>query len=238
MKTYVHIGQHKTGTSSIQHYLRDHKDELRDRGYYVPDTLVGFDAPSKFILNVYALAENRYSGAKTRLLKELNSTFFERLEINLIADIRRHYTLAQQQHCHSMVWSNEGLYLLNSVSEYQKLTALFKPYSSRIVSVCCFREKADYLNSYRKQQLKQGLTTSAEPDSYRNLSEDSWLTDYKRKQNLLIQCFDEQLNFTYQAEDNVQAFFSMIGISANNSRDYKVNITPQVVQQKVIAEPK
>jgi hypothetical protein len=37
MKTiYLHIGTFKTGTTSIQKYLKDHKDELEEEGYFYP----------------------------------------------------------------------------------------------------------------------------------------------------------------------------------------------------------
>lgn len=44
MRIYVHIGTHKTGTTSIQTFLRKQSDALRDSGLYVPRTgmLEGF----------------------------------------------------------------------------------------------------------------------------------------------------------------------------------------------------
>jgi hypothetical protein len=33
---FIHIGTHKTGTTSIQHFLRSHSDQLKDCGIFVP----------------------------------------------------------------------------------------------------------------------------------------------------------------------------------------------------------
>lgn len=35
---YIHIGPHKTGTTSIQWFLKEHREELLKRGYLVPDS--------------------------------------------------------------------------------------------------------------------------------------------------------------------------------------------------------
>jgi hypothetical protein len=35
---YIHIGPHKTGTSSIQWFLQENRAELLKYGYFVPET--------------------------------------------------------------------------------------------------------------------------------------------------------------------------------------------------------
>jgi hypothetical protein len=35
---YIHVGPHKTGTSSIQWFLKDNRDELLKHGYFVPES--------------------------------------------------------------------------------------------------------------------------------------------------------------------------------------------------------
>ncbi len=70
MKTVIHIGQHKTGTTSIQHYLQDNREALAQHGLYVPSEIAGYSNPSHFILNVYALAEERYSSMKEEIIRD------------------------------------------------------------------------------------------------------------------------------------------------------------------------
>jgi hypothetical protein len=35
---YIHIGPHKTGTSAIQRFLKEHRPELLKQGYFVPES--------------------------------------------------------------------------------------------------------------------------------------------------------------------------------------------------------
>ena len=120
MKTFIHIGQQKTATTSIQHFLKNNRRKLIKQGLYVPDSLAGIDNPSHYILNNYALDAHRYSSTKERILKKNLSLFMDLPEI-LKRDIEAHYKKASVKNCRDVIWSNEGLYLLDSVDEYKRL---------------------------------------------------------------------------------------------------------------------
>ncbi len=165
MRTIIHIGQHKTGTTSIQHYLRSKRIELAKEGLYVPDALVGYDNPSHSILNVYALNQHRFPSMKEALLATKNPSFFMGLQKNIQDDIAKHYRHASSQGCQDIIWTNEGLYLLNSVEKYTRLCGLFNEFSSEIVCACCFRELEPYRMSYMEQLKKKGIGFSHDRDS-------------------------------------------------------------------------
>ena len=225
MKTIIHIGQHKTGTTSIQHYLKNNHDNLISEGLYVPVGLAGFDNPSHFILNLYALAENRMSSMKERFISK-PSEFFDSLFTELKKDIREHYELAKEKGCDAVLWSNEGLYLLNSHCEYKKLFKLFNEYSSNVHCVCCFREVNSYRQSYITQLQKQGISKADDKDSYRYMEDDSWLFDYERKKQLLHDVFDTVVTFDYDENDNLSRFLGTLGYSTDHVHDQKrLNVT-------------
>ena len=169
MKTVIHIGQHKTGTTSIQHYLQDNRATLAQNGLYVPSRIAGYSDPSHFILNVYALEEGRFSSKKEELIATKGTAYFSELEIELKKDIEEIYKEALQQKCNRVIWSNEGLYLLNTVKEYKRLISLFSEYSTEIEVVCCFRDVRSYRESYTNQLAKQKISPSDNPDSYLSL---------------------------------------------------------------------
>lgn len=121
MRTIIHIGQHKTGTTSIQHFLQQNKTEMAAKGLYVPDSIAGYDHPSHYILNVYSLDENRFSSMKENLLRDKTKEYFAGLQQEFEADISKHYSRAEKQGCKEVIWTNEGLYLLNSTAEYRRL---------------------------------------------------------------------------------------------------------------------
>ena len=188
---------------------------------------MGYKNPSHFILNVYALNEYRYSSMKERLLREKPESFFQNLESNLKADIEKHYQEAKKQKCREVIWSNEGLYLLNSVEEYRRLFRLFSEHSSSIIGICCYRDVESYRESYRQQLLRQGFSLTMDRSSYRYLEKDSWLCDYDRKSSLLEEVFDETITFKYNKEDNVKQFIKEIHHLKSYTNSTRENITPK-----------
>lgn len=227
INTIVHIGQHKTGTTSIQHYLRTHKAELSSRGLFVPTSIAGHDHPSHYVLNIYALDSHRMSSMKEKLLKEKGDSYLKSLRESIPEEIKKIYTSATQENCKEIIWTNEGLYLLNSISEYKKIYELFSPYSSRITCVCCFREAKSYQQSHRKQLLKQGISLSDDKDSYRYLEDDSWLLDHARKKEILHQVFDEVITFPYNPINSISEFLHNIKYPEDTEKtaSIRLNVT-------------
>jgi hypothetical protein len=211
MRTIIHIGQHKTGTTSLQHYLKKERNNLIKKGLYIPDSIIGIDFPSHYILNVYSLESSRLSPMKEVLLKKHSPDFFQNLEKNLLLDIKNHYKQAYKNNCSDIIWTNEGLYLLDSVAEYKRLQQLFLNYSDEIVCICCFREKNSFRQSYMQQLKKQKLPFSQEENSYCYIDPSSWLFDYDRKKNTLKQVFKKNIYIDYNPEDMVGTFMKSIG---------------------------
>jgi len=223
--TYIHIGAHKTGTTAIQEYLRVNREKFISDGLYFPDSIVGIDYPSHYILNVYALDKNRRSTMKDKLLSTKKPEYFKKLKRNLTGDIARHYRKAVDLGCKEILWTNEGLYLLNSIREYKILYRLFAKHSTGITCVCCLRDKETYKKSYIRQLNKQGTNLSDEPDSYKYLQDDSWLFDYARKKDLLRSVFDEVIILDYDPQDMVKTFFDRLGYATTNTSQFRINVT-------------
>ena len=231
MKTIIHIGQHKTGTTSIQYYLRDNREQLEKKGLYVPSKIAGFENPSHFILNVYSLSGNRYSQKKEEILSSKGKQYIDELEKVLKSDIAQIYQDASNKGCDKIIWSNEGLYLLKSVAEYKKLVSLFKPYSSETEVVCCFREVASYRKSYIKELKKHHISLSQDQDSYRYVETDSWLLNYEDKKQILSKVFNKCIFFAYDPDDNVNKFMNAIGYNCEDTKNYKKNVTGKLIQR-------
>ena len=212
MRTIIHIGQHKTGTTSIQHFLASKRTELASEGLYVPDSLLGSTTPSHYFLNVYTLDQDRLSTAKIRLLEANGPDFISLIGENLRKDIARHYSVARASGCEEIIWTNEGLYLLNSIEEYRRLRGLFEPYSTDIACVCCFRDINSYRRSYMAQLTRNGISFSDDRDSYRYVETDSWLFDYGRKESLLREVFENVILFPYNRM-MVKTFMEKIGFT-------------------------
>ena len=225
MKTIIHIGQHRTGTTSLQQFLRDKKQQLLERGLYVPSKVAAHNHHSHYVLNLYALAEKRYSPKKDEIIAARGDRYLSKLKIDIQRGMEKAYRQALARKCTTVLWSNEGLYLLNSLSEYKCLKGLFSQYSDHIEVVCCFRDKESFRKSYAQHLSAQGISFSTQLDSYRYVEIDSWLFDYERKQVLLSSVFDECLYFQYDPANNVKAFMENIGYGGMDFEGYRLNST-------------
>ncbi|RBP52956.1 hypothetical protein [Arenicella xantha] len=223
MKTIVHIGQHRTGTTSLQYFLRDNKKRLLKKGLYVPSKVAGHTHKSHYVLNLYALADNRYSPKKDEIIAARGHAYLNKLKIDIRTGIEKVYRQALARKCTTVLWSNEGLYLLNSVSEYESLKGLFSQYSDQVQVVCCFRDVESFKNSYAQHLTLQGITFSEQLDSYRYVESDSWLFDYERKRALLSIVFDHCVYFQYDSGDNLKVFMQSIGYGDIDCDGYRLN---------------
>lgn len=225
METIIHIGQHKTATTSLQKFLRQNKNELVEKGVFITDRILNYNHPSHYVLNIFALAKNRYSVMKQKVLSTKGDAYLDELDKTLPSEIEKIYAAAKHKNCNRILWTNEGLYLLNSKEEYEKLINLFRPYSSKITVICCFRDLASYKTSYIKKLERRAIEPSLNKDSFSYILDDSWLFDYDRKKKILAEVFDECLYFDYQKEDNIKPFMQLLNIEIEGSTDFRLNIT-------------
>jgi hypothetical protein len=108
MKTLVHIGSHKTATTSIQSFLQDHIEDLLRYGYYFPTSLAGISASSHWPLSIYALREKRLSPMKELILADYGSEYLANLIREVESDVKTHYSAAKKYNCHTVIWSALG----------------------------------------------------------------------------------------------------------------------------------
>ena len=64
METIIHIGQHKTGTTSLQNKLFQERAQLNKQQFFYTNKNLNDHNTSHWILNVYALHKNRFSSKK------------------------------------------------------------------------------------------------------------------------------------------------------------------------------
>ncbi|MEE2825599.1 MAG: hypothetical protein VYE64_03115 [Planctomycetota bacterium] len=205
----------------------DESAQLLERGIYVPLCnpnleLEYIKSPNHVELNVFSLAEGRFSVAKTNFNKS-NAISWEGFRQGLVNDISLIYNDAKKQDCNTVLFSNEGLYLLNSEEEYLVLQGLFLKHTDSIKVLCCFRDVEDFQKSYKRQLFKMGFSASSKPDSFRYLEPDSWLFDYERKKRLVSSVFPDAVYWSYDSKDNVKAFLKLIGASDLQLKTRRLN---------------
>ena len=204
---------------------------MAEHGIWVPPKLVGFNGTNHTMLQVYALNKDRSSPRKDMVLSRINGDgqqFLNGLHIDLLNDIERNYSDARDNKCEKVLWSCEGLYLLNSATEYKRLTDLFQKHSTEINVILCFRDIESFRRSIIQQFKAFGYSPSSTPDSFQYWKPDSWLFDYKLKKSLLSESFDNCLYFDYDPTDNVKRFFDTIGYNfAVGTQNFRLHTTPR-----------
>ena len=164
-RAIVHIGTHKTGSTSLQYWLAQTRSQLEARygiAVYRPIHPNGRELalwcanPDRHIPTIREIPEWRSQTWRTESFGHMRSEI-EREPDTLIA-------------------SNETLCLLRSPDELERLRELFSP--RRIDIVLVTRRPEDFLRSWREQLTRDGFTESTDPRSFAYLASDSWLVDY------------------------------------------------------------
>ncbi len=182
----LHIGTHKTGTTSFQRWARDNRDSLQTRGirFYEPLWAQGGNAGELVLL---CLRANRSAPHKPR---HPESCLDEWRELTT-----RH--LAEQVSCSSpdLLISAESLSLLRYEDEIRTLQQLLAPRTLRVA--VCLRDRASFLESYEGMLRRAGQAPSRFPSSHAYLEPDTWLVRW-----------DEMLSTwaTVVGGDNVTSF--------------------------------
>ena len=157
---------------------------------------------------------------------EGNANYLSQLSCNLKNDISKHYQQANEAGCTDIIWTNEGLYLLNSVEEYTRLYDLFAPHSDEIICVICFREIEAFKLSYKKQLEKQGIPFSEDQDSYKYIKNNSWLFNYKYKNKILKAVFGENIHsLNYDPVNMIMNFMDTLGYPVSDDKGLRLNIS-------------
>ena len=167
LRAIVHIGTHKTGSTSLQYWLGQHATELENHhhlGVYRPIHPNGRELallcanPDRSIPTIREIPEWRTESWRTQSRGHVRSEVERSDEVLLL--------------------SNETLSLLRTPEELGRLADLLAPRAIDIVLVT--RRPGDFLRSWREQLTRDGFNPSQDQRSFAYLEADSWLVDYAK----------------------------------------------------------
>lgn len=169
-RLYLHIGTHKTGSSSLQYLLGSLRKELLDHnfaffeGQYEVDNHVElFAVPMRHTREAFAKSKYDVIGTKAELIA-LVERFGEFRAANPGCDL---------------IATTEGLSLLRYDDEFERLKEIIHVHDLEIIVVLVLRNREAFLKSFENQILKhKDRKLSDDPESINYVKPDSWLGDF------------------------------------------------------------
>ena len=220
---YIHMGCHKTGTTSIQRFCHNNRSLLESHNIgYLPCP----DESGRHIeLNQCVLRADVARFTHSQLTPPDHC----KLITNYKHIIR---TFLQSSKCDSFLFSDEGLDFIRTKSELDELKELF-PYYCEIVPILVLREKNEWkrswINFLRKNNNDLREDRFVNPSSPYFLSEESWFFNIEELVDQLVENFTRVVKIDYQC-NMVSRFLSEFEIRVDD--EYRLNVTPD--RQKTI----
>jgi hypothetical protein len=164
---YLHIGTHKTGTTSIQKYMYDYnKSHMK----FSIDYYKGLHNPKNHVeLHAAAMKRNRRSPFKFKSKINVDKKYKHLVQ-------NRVMNFLNSTKANKVVFSAEGLSYLRYDDELSYLKQLFK--GAKVYIIIYLREKSSFLRSYRSHLIRTGYSLSDVPNSYAYVQDDTWLLEY------------------------------------------------------------
>jgi hypothetical protein len=227
MRAIVHIGFHKTGTTSIQAFLNDNRAALATEGIAFYQ---GRHIPGNHVeLHVGAMRDERTSPFKLML-----GGVPPRYGKTVAAEIAN---FRNDTDAHTILFSAEGLSYLRYPDEMNALRSLIG--IDDITIVAYLREAGSWIESYKVQIAKHPRPDVIGKDSFAYVERDSWLLDFPTriaafeaafgKENVSVLDYDS----TYRRDGNViPSFLDAIGVPALATADinrFRLNVRQPAV---------
>ncbi len=213
MTVVLHVGTYKTGTSSIQAWLRDADDTglLARHGARFPHGWLRRD--NHLELHLALMRLDRLSMPRWRKDEWRQTQFRHGLLRQITADLDRHPDT-------TTILSAEDTGLLR----YPDELSLLKKLVGDAVVVMYLREPSGFLASYRDQITKWGIEPSADPDSFACCTPDSWQVDYRARFDVWREHFRQVIVMDYDASvatdgSVIPSFARLLGITDDELGD-------------------
>jgi hypothetical protein len=218
----LHIGLHKTGSTSFQTFLENQLEQLRAQNTDVyPGLYLNGRHPE---LHLASMRSGVETGPRIRFPVD----DIDQYRSDLRNRMREYFSQCKYDR---IIFSTEHLSYLRTVEECQVLRNLFPENQVRFKIILVLRPKNEFLISYRKQMLKAGKSLSNDPKSAFYVKEDTWLTDFESLIDSYKKVFSDISILSYNGEGMLQLILDEIGLKFDAvDKLYYTNKTPKNLQ--------
>lgn len=166
----LHVGIHKTGSTSIQSFLNANRERLRacDIDFYEGHHI----ASNHVELHAAAMREDRSSPFKLDNDLTVDAAYRSATAARLNDQLARSTSPR-------ILFSAEGLSYLRHPDEMARLKALLPGDDIRIIFYV--RDRNTFLSSYRGEMERHRLPAVIDRDSFAYVADDSWLADFNTR---------------------------------------------------------
>jgi len=231
----LHIGTHKTGSTSLQRFLVDHAAALGRHGIALYRGQLRED--NHVELHLAALRYDRDTFRKQ--FNNAGITFDERFT-QQVAERVQHFIRARPEP--RILFTSEGLSWLRHDDEIDRLRIILDIGNHEATVIVYLRNKAEFLRSYIHQLYKvQGRGPAREYWSTRYIEPDTWLVDYEAliklyqkafgANNVIVIDYDEALD---KESNIIPSFLRVLDVDPNqfDFASYFLNTTDPANQRK------
>lgn len=215
-RVVIHIGTHKTGSTSLQALLHNNRREMKRQGLeYYEGTR---SKKNHYDLNLAVMRPgvetfanfNRGEVDQNKLYNEVREK---------IGDQMRRST------AHTFVCSNEDLSYLRTKQECERLKSLFTEQNIKFKILLVLRNKEDFLRSYKNQLLKDPRRSpSSNKKSGLYIESDSWLLDFDELQSAYKSVFSDVVTIDYVEQGLLSKLLAEIGLQLDlDEQKYQLN---------------
>lgn len=210
----LHIGLHKTATTSIQYALANNDSVLKHSGFLYPIFNNGYkdldnhsipllsmflESPEKYHMNI------KFGFSDSLSCEELNKKYYDQL-----------FSSINNGCCDKLILSAEGLTKLNE-EELRRFKRFLDELSDNIKIIACVRNPVDYARSVIQELVKGG----AKLEDAEKLAVKSSSYIFKNSLNKFISVFSGSKLDVYQFEESISCvhrspekfFFERVGFS-------------------------
>ncbi|CCB65065.1 hypothetical protein [Hyphomicrobium sp. MC1] len=224
MRAILHIGIHKTGTTSIQQYLQDHRQTLTAagisffRGRHIPQNHVE--------LHTLSIRDDRLTPFKLMMGQPVSKAYRDAV----ISEIN---TFKAEAVTDTILFSAEGLSYLRFPDEFRRLRDLI---GLDDVSVIAYkRAPAEWLASYAAEMKNIPAPPVIDDQSFAYVEPNTWLIDFDTRLDPFRQEFGDLTIIDYDEVSRrdggvIPSFLRVLGIchiAGNDIANYRLNARAQ-----------